>query len=494
VQTASSPTRAYFSPLTRAWELALGAMLAVATPWLARVPARLGAVLTWVGLGAILFSAFAFTDATAYPGSLVAVPVVAAALVIGGGLRARQSGAERLLGTGPFQWVGRRSYGLYLWHWPILVLAAEYAGKSTLPAAESILLVLAALVLTAVSYRIVENPLRHLRRPSRTTVLSGAVVVVVTVAVCSLAIVWVAVGQSGTPAPGAPASSEAALAREVAAAASITSAPAKLLPPLVDAAGDYGGFFESPYCVAYSAQTWVPPCVLGDAKGSGLLVVVGDSHALMWLPAFQLVAKRAEMRLVVLVKADCPAGFVTVTDPPGLRSPVGPFTECDQWHARVVRWINNHHPTMVVVTQRSLYQVPSTTGGPPTYASGAAWRSGLQQMLDSVHSPGVTKVVLGNIPLQPVDPPTCLAQHLDDVQTCSVPVKGATVTPWSVAEKQAAAASGARYVDVTPWFCSSVCTAIVSHYVVYEDTFHMTADYAIYLERVLGQSLGLPGS
>ena len=493
VQTASSPTRAYFSPLTRAWELALGAMLAVATPWLARVPARLAAVLTWAGLGAILFSAFAFTTATAYPGSLVAVPVLGSALVIAGGLRADRAGAERLLGTGPFQWVGRRSYGLYLWHWPILVLAAEYAGKTTLPAGESILLVLAALVLTAVSYQFVENPLRHLRRPSRATVLSGAVVVVVTVVVCSLAIAWVGNGPTGRPRAIVPAANEAEVLRQVAAATSITSVPAKLQPSLTDAAADYGGYYESPYCIAGTTETWVPPCVLGDKKGKGLLVVYGDSHAVMWLPAFQAIAAWAGMRLVVLVKADCPAGFVTVSDPPGLRSPSGPFTECDQWHQRVVQWVNQVHPTMFVVTQRSLYEEASPTGGYPTYPGQAVWEAGLRGLLDAVHVPGMTKVVLGDIPVRPLDPSTCLSQHLDDVQACSTPLDS-TPSYWDVAEMDAARAVGARYVKVIPWLCSSVCTNIVKHYVVYEDEFHVTADYAIYLDRVLGQALGLPGS
>ena len=50
------PTVAYFSPFTRAWELALGALVAVATPWLLRAPRVLNGVLTWLGLGAIAFS------------------------------------------------------------------------------------------------------------------------------------------------------------------------------------------------------------------------------------------------------------------------------------------------------------------------------------------------------------------------------------------------------------------------------------------------------
>ena len=86
VQTASHPATAYFSPFTRAWELALGALVAVSTAWLKQIPGQIGAVLTWAGLAAIGYSAVAFNAQTAYPGSLAAVPVVGAALIIAGGV------------------------------------------------------------------------------------------------------------------------------------------------------------------------------------------------------------------------------------------------------------------------------------------------------------------------------------------------------------------------------------------------------------------------
>ena len=280
----------------------------------------------------------------------------------------------------------------------------------------------------------------------------------------------------------------------MAAAPSITSVPATLQPSLVDASSNYGGYYAPQFCVLGPTQTWINPCILGDTAGKGLLVVYGDSHAVMWLPAFQAIAERARMRLVVLAKVDCPAGFVTVTDPPGLRSPTGPYTECDRWHQRVVQWVNQVHPTMVVVTQRYLYPVASPTGGPPAYPDQATWEQGMRSLLDAVHLPATAKVVLGDIPARPVDPSICLSQHRDDVQACSTPVVSSPPSYWDVAEMDAAHAVGARYLEVTPWFCSSVCTNIVKHFAVYLDQFHMTADYAIYLERVLGQSLGLPGS
>lgn len=101
VQTASHPANAYFSPLTRAWELALGALVAVSTTWLRKLPAPVAALATWAGLAAIVYSAFAFTSQSAYPGSLVAVPVVGAGLIIAGGVVVLRAGTESVLGSAP---------------------------------------------------------------------------------------------------------------------------------------------------------------------------------------------------------------------------------------------------------------------------------------------------------------------------------------------------------------------------------------------------------
>src|SRR6185437_3366716 len=132
VQTSSDPTAAYFSPLPRVWELALGGLVAVGTVSLRRLPALSAALLSWFGLGFIVLSAFVFTQATPYPGWRVALPVVGTALVIAGGVAKPARGAESLLRLRPFQWVGLISYSLYLWHWPVLTLAAQRGGNDSL--------------------------------------------------------------------------------------------------------------------------------------------------------------------------------------------------------------------------------------------------------------------------------------------------------------------------------------------------------------------------
>jgi peptidoglycan/LPS O-acetylase OafA/YrhL len=179
VQTSSNGVSAYFSPFTRAWELALGGLVAVGSLQLAKLPRSVAVAMTWIGLGGILLAGFAYSATTTYPGSAVALPVIATALVVAGGTAAPRLGAEWILRIPPFRWLGKLSYSLYLWHWPILIIAAQYAGHS-LSVKDNLLWVLLALGFSIVSYFAVENPLRHWRFLSRSGIRSlglGAVLV-----------------------------------------------------------------------------------------------------------------------------------------------------------------------------------------------------------------------------------------------------------------------------------------------------------------------------
>jgi len=163
ILTATNASSAFFSPFTRAWELALGGLIAMTTTSLRHLPSMLAAGASWLGLGLILVSAFVFTTSTSYPGSLVALPVTGAALILAGGAAGPDWGVETILRQRPLQLLGLISYSLYLWHWPILTIAAERRGRTSLPLSESLLWVLLSVVLAIGTYILIENPVRHSR-------------------------------------------------------------------------------------------------------------------------------------------------------------------------------------------------------------------------------------------------------------------------------------------------------------------------------------------
>ena len=159
-QSGADPTVAYFSTLTRAWELAVGALLAVllaqGVPLLPGRGTAVGAALL-----VIVWSAWWITPSTSFPGPWAAVPVLATgvALVVGHG----RAAPPRILASPPFQFVGKISYSLYLWHFPVFVFWFTVVDRTPV----SMLAALAAAVgLSVASYYLIEEPVRRSRTGS----------------------------------------------------------------------------------------------------------------------------------------------------------------------------------------------------------------------------------------------------------------------------------------------------------------------------------------
>jgi len=485
VQTSSDPTVAFFSPWTRAWELALGGLIAVGTQWLLRLPAALATVMTWVGLVAIFVSALVLDNQTPYPGSLVAIPVVGTALVIAGGTVAPRLGAESILGLAPFGWLGNLSYSLYLWHWPILILAAESRQRSQLPFIQNVPWLLVALGASAISYWLLENPIRHSRtfvRSARNSVGLGIALIAVTL-IATVAIVQFEGGGPGVAPPKeVRALSEAAVVHLVKSSTSIQQLPSNLTPSLQSIPQEFGA--PPGRCTPTLRQVSVPSCVFGDRSGSHTMVLYGDSHSLMWFRAMDSIATSAHWRLVILGKGYCMANRYERAYTKG--NVVA--SVCAKWQRFAYARIRRLDPNLVVITQEVQHIQPGTDGS--SYTPGD-WQRLLRRTFGALASPRTKFVVLGNIPNLGFNPPDCLAQHPTTVQDCSRPALPNVNQPYNDAERRAVLSVGGRYIDVTPWFCSTRCTSVVGRYVVYLDQLHLTATYSLVLRNVLAQQLDL---
>ena len=381
---------AFYSLPSRLWELALGGVLAVSAGWLARLPRRVLLPLGWLGVALVGVGLVLIDGATPYPGLAALLPTIgAAALIVGGG---RGGPVGWILTRQPIRFVGRISYSLYLWHWPILVLPSLAIGES-LPLALRCALGGASVLVAATSWRLIEEPFRRgrvgLGRPR--LVLATALTTAIAVAVFAIGIgdyslarvaaigaTPAPVAVSGSPSPVASVGSDVASGPSTEAVAAGTpganpgaSAPAAgptvaplptptdeptpvphpwplptdIRPALAVAAADKERIVGDG-CFMSLRGSKPPDCVYGNPEGSFTVALVGDSHAAHWFPAIEAIANAHGWRLLTFAKASCVFVDLPIYSPILKRE----YTECEAWRPLVVQRLIEERPDLTIVS------------------------------------------------------------------------------------------------------------------------------------------------
>ena len=281
---------AFYYIHSRAWELLVGTLLAFC-------PAAGGAGRSWrgelaalAGLAGIIVPVFLYDRSTPFPGFAAVPPVLGAALLIWAGGRAGPLPAvNRLLAAAPVVFVGKISYSLYLWHWPLIVFA-KYYSLGPLSVADRLGLVAASVVAGAISWRFVETPFRVKRLlGARPRLVAGAAAALAVLVGAAVAI---------DHADGVPSRLPAA-AREYAAA----------------------GIMDPRYTRGIESSDVANNLMrFGDADAPAGLLVWGDSYAMAVLPAIDTLAQKTGIPARAATRADGAPIADYVPPYPGARS------------------------------------------------------------------------------------------------------------------------------------------------------------------------------
>ena len=502
---------AFFSLPTRAWQLAAGGLVALTTGHWRRLRPRAAVITGSAGLGVILLACTLLSPATFYPGIAALFPTLGAALVIGAGCAAPLQGCGRILALPTMRAVGRVSYSWYLWHWPVLVLAPALLGHH-LGLAARLAAALISLALAVLTLRCIENPLRFaapIRRSALASLALGAAATAVAVCVGLVLLqrIPVPVGPAGrgpsaaaltvtaAPAPTGSAIVEydaaarnafAQVQAAVARSADLKSVPSNLTPPLAGVAAEPAAMLFNG-CVRGANEAGQPECVMGDNASTTTVALVGDSHAAMWIPAFQQAAKQRPWKLETMAKEGCPPMDVPITT--RLFNPlVEYFRHCDQWRAQIMARLRAERPQLVVVSMWRAYRGGNSNGWLAGFTPyDPAWIDSLTHLVQQLRATGAKVLVLGPIPDPQTSAPACLSDHLDDATVCS-PRRSTAVNQSGIeAEARATQAGGGQYADLTELFCTAVrCPVIVGNTMVYLDMSHLTLEYSRLLAPVIG--------
>jgi peptidoglycan/LPS O-acetylase OafA/YrhL len=498
VLTHSWPSWAFFSLPSRAWELAVGGLVALTASGWRNLPGPTAALVGWGGLALILVTCTQVNEKSPYPGTAALFPVLGTALVVGAGCATPDLGVGRFLSLPLMRSTGRLSYSWYLWHWPVLIFAPALFGHA-LGLAARLAMAAVSLGLAVLTLHLIENPARFAERlrssPARSLAVGGAVTAVaVCVSLVLLTTCRVPIGHgqaaaaplAAAPPPspaGAPAppSARQQVQAAVTASANVNSVPSNLTPSLADAPSSKPQVFLNG-CVRSWRDLGQPDCVSGDPASPTTVALMGDSHAAMWEPGLDAVGQHRHWRIVTMSKVTCPPQDLPITSPYLGRE----FTECEQWRSDIVSKLEQDPPKLVVLDISRRY---GADFGFTSYDP--AWIGGLTKVVARLRATGARVLVLGPVPDPQTTVPTCLSAHLDDAATC-FPARSQAVHDNGIAAEAAATkAGGGEYADLTDLFCTTDrCPLIIGNTLVYRDDNHITIDYAQQLEPVLAELVG----
>lgn len=484
IYRSSGHPEAYFVTTTRAWELGIGAIIALAAGRLERLNRLVGAALTWIGFVTLIGVALLLPDSLAWPGSTALIPTVATALVIAAGPAAGTAGATQLLGRSPIRWLGDLSYSLYLWHWPFIVFAL--ARWDHLTAAEGLLVISLSFVPAYCAYRWVEAPLHHSRTLTKFPVRALSLA-----AVCTMIGVSAGVGlqvalpeTKSVPAsarPGARAlMTDPKMTAQAAHGSSITPDPLQATEDLPDL---YGRGCQGDY-----KKATPKPCVFGSPSAKVTVALVGDSRAAQWSPALQEVAQQEHWRLITITKSGCPLADVELVK--GSTGHERGYPSCTKWYAAVMTLLTSgpDRPDFVVTTSFAPF-IATVDGKVLTgQENERALIDGYHRSWKALNKEGIPVVALRETPRMGRDIAECVSQHRDRLDECTVPRERAMQASHFM-ERAARGLRASATIDLTSAICPQECPAVIGGVLIYRDTHHLTATYARTLAPFLSNAL-----
>lgn len=452
VATALDPGPAYFATTTRAWQFAVGGLvgftLTMPTP-LHRRGLAVRVTIAWIGVALIAAAAFGIDGSTPYPGVAALLPTLGAACLILGGTVTRWYAPGALGRIRPVTWLGDISYGVYLWHWPLIVLLPALIGP--LQTWSKIAIAIASIALAAASKRLIEDPFRFGRFWTATDWRSLGIAAVGSAAVVALAV-------SSLVALQVERDQSAQAAEELEQSAQIAppDPDLPLVPSLAARAEDRGPMYD---CFDFNGSgPYV--CDYGSAEQPSMrIALVGDSHGAAVMPGLYAAVEAQQWGMTTFLGIMC--------DAPASNEQCGGGDELE------AELLAGDFDLVIAVTARR--------SGTDTADLTAFW--------DRIQAAGLPLMLVADVPIQSPEAYACLDASGGDPVAAAECGTGFDLALDDFVDRATPYADehDLPVVDLPAVLCDeSVCHSVVGNVIVYQDApgSHLTATYSRLLQPV----------
>ena len=471
--TNTDPALAYFSTPVRAWEFGVGAL----TAFLPSIANRFWSpFLAGISFVCLVFVGISYNTQISFPGTAALLPVVATALALWASANSGLLG--KVFSFRPVQWIGDHSFSIYLWHWPLIILAPYVLQVDQLTDQAKLVILALTLILSALTLKFIERP--AIAMGKRPRVKSRMIFVSVLVASLSISgLSWYAMDLSRKP-----ITQSVDVANELAktfpkcfgAQAMVLDEDkclnkdlVGLYPSIEAASSDHG--IDKNLCDSVGRTDWKPKeCQIGKADGNIRIALVGDSHIGQYRGAFTRMAEINSWSVNVYAKGGCP--FTTTQ-----RVNDEQLTEaCRKWIVEVRKELVQRNYDLVVTSQAS--GVEWTTRSGQTQQEAA--ESGLVEAWSDLVRNGIPVLAIKDNPRPVAKVLRCL--ELKAVSECSNVREKAFLYDPQVAAVEKMTRPRVVLVDLDNYFCGiEVCKPVIGHAIVYRDANHLTNTFALTL-------------
>jgi peptidoglycan/LPS O-acetylase OafA/YrhL len=477
--TVAQAAFGFYSPVTRSWEFAAGALLALAAASSTPRWVRTGGAFGVFGIALIIVSLVAISDTTTFPGVWTLIPVGGTLLVLAAGCNPEPSNpVSRILSVGPLVKAGDWSYSIYLWHWPCIVFA-----RALWPDSRAALLIAACLsfIPAVASYYWVEKPIRDLQHFSGLR-LVRVVFITLFVPVC-LALSVNFVANRGYWSPGVRAMQDATL----------------------------GHHAMTDDCLAANLHRGRPAsaCQWNVASAGKPIYLVGDSTAWHFSEAAIGASTTLKRPLTMIDVPGCPFKDVFIQAPH--MAPDRNQKACRQLYENAMEWLVEQPAGTVVISElNGTYRKPDAAVGsrPQNLTSSPTDRAqaldqGLTSTIEILKRAGHSVLLVQAAPdfSYPIkfDPLRCTLGELQ-AGSCNMTIPRQLADSVQAMERSSvrtiAAQTGSEIWDPRSFFCTDdECSTYRYGTNLYRDAFHISAGASRMLAPSLADVLSrMPGA
>jgi len=536
--TTTNQTQSYFSSFDRAYELGIGALLALGlTLRKFNLTNAISNLLSLTGIALITFSVVRFDEASSFPGASALVPTIGTALILFSEMNSeRLSVVGSILARKPLVYIGKLSYSIYLWHWLVIIMVKDQISAS--PLVLNILIIVSTLLLSVIGYQLIEHPIRKLPIPARFTqpvAISARSKVTAIALVFAVATGRIELGSTqqvvtspeiqSTPAPSETTSSlptpeaSSSASAEPSAVPSESSAPTaqptvkptpttkalsydELLNAFKEKVSDGNMLNVVPATMSPTVSQLTPlrdrqwrncmdvairaiTCEFGNRSAANTAVILGDSYALAVYNTILGALDLSKWHVVALNMRECMVADVV---PFNWGEAGGIRTDCAPHREWTFNYLQETKPDLIFISDQPTH--PIANGNKDSgEAHDQLWEEGLQRSMQTLGKLNSKIVYLGV-------PDSGWGTSLINCTNAQGELKKScfgSIT-WNrnyvVAQKYATEAVGGLFIDLKGWICDlGTCPPIIDNTPVFYDGAHFSEAFATKMAPLLSALL-----